>query len=262
MANVACESSFQPGAEQYPDNPNKGGKGLFQWDARRQAMYNYVGSNWKTNVNKQLDFAFIKEWPSEYNPRRLTGTLTAYGYTTHFMTASALKTCANTSDNAYHAAADFAKNWEGCVGSGSNGYDARGKLAREYYNSTYYNNLRKDKAPEPPKPPTPTLDQPTITSSGKTVTITGPSGSTLVYSRNNGSNYHTTANTATFNITATETDRAFAVRPGYNQSPTTLKTVEPGFDFWEFIGGLIEFALFWLFLPISLPLLILEQLLS
>lgn len=58
MGNMEAESAMKPSAEQFPGNPNYGGKGLVQWDDRKYNLYNYAknrGTSW-TDLNTQLDF--------------------------------------------------------------------------------------------------------------------------------------------------------------------------------------------------------------
>jgi Phage tail lysozyme/Prophage tail length tape measure protein len=54
MGNMQAESAFNPAA--VGDNGNA--FGLFQWNSRGPAMKNFVGSDWKTDVKGQLDFAW------------------------------------------------------------------------------------------------------------------------------------------------------------------------------------------------------------
>lgn len=61
MGNVSAESAFRPGA--IGDGGNA--LGLFQWNDRRNAMKSFVGSDWKTDVNGQLNFAWKELQSSE-----------------------------------------------------------------------------------------------------------------------------------------------------------------------------------------------------
>jgi murein DD-endopeptidase MepM/ murein hydrolase activator NlpD len=73
------------------------------------------------------------------------------------------------------------------------------------------------------------LESPRITTTsyigGKTVTITGQTGSTLRYTRNGGTTLSTTSNTVSFNITSTETISAHAVRANHINSLPRNETV-------------------------------------
>jgi hypothetical protein len=53
MGNIQAESAFRPGVD-----TGDGGNawGLAQWNDRRNAMVNYVGPDWKTDVKGQMDF--------------------------------------------------------------------------------------------------------------------------------------------------------------------------------------------------------------
>lgn len=53
MGNIQAESAFRPGVD-----TGDGGNawGLAQWNDRRNAMVNYVGPDWRTDVKGQMDF--------------------------------------------------------------------------------------------------------------------------------------------------------------------------------------------------------------
>lgn len=64
-ANIKAESEFNPGAV----NPFSGASGLVQWlGSRKNSMLAFVGSDWRTDVTGQLDFA----WSELHGPEKAT----------------------------------------------------------------------------------------------------------------------------------------------------------------------------------------------
>lgn len=56
-ANIQRESNFRTDAV----NPSSGASGICQWyDVRRTRMINYVGSDWRTNLSRQLDYLWLE----------------------------------------------------------------------------------------------------------------------------------------------------------------------------------------------------------
>lgn len=59
LGNLKAESAMNPAAEQFPDDPNKGGKGLAQWDDRKYNLYNYAAENNTTWQDPDLQIQFM-----------------------------------------------------------------------------------------------------------------------------------------------------------------------------------------------------------
>ena len=59
LGNLKAESSMDPSAEQFPDDPNKGGKGLAQWDDRKYNLYKYAEENNTTWQDPDLQIQFM-----------------------------------------------------------------------------------------------------------------------------------------------------------------------------------------------------------
>lgn len=58
LGNAKAESNMDPASEQVPNDPDRGGKGLFQWDDRKYELYNFAernNGNWQ-DPDIQLQF--------------------------------------------------------------------------------------------------------------------------------------------------------------------------------------------------------------
>ena|GEM_PF-6726654 len=97
MGAISVESSFNPAAH----NPNDKGQqssGLCQWrGGRRTAMINYVGANWATQFNKQLEFIWHEFMTTEKNAynklKAVIGTNRAAACEAGFIVATHYERC-------------------------------------------------------------------------------------------------------------------------------------------------------------------------
>lgn len=69
LGNMKAESNMDPAAEQVPNDPDRGGKGLVQWDDRKYNLYAYAEQEGKTwqDPDLQIQFMWYELNGSEYN---------------------------------------------------------------------------------------------------------------------------------------------------------------------------------------------------
>lgn len=77
LGNMKAESNMDPAAEQVPNDPDRGGKGLIQWDDRKYNLYDYAerqGKSWQ-DPDLQIEFMWYELNGSEqyaYNKLKAT----------------------------------------------------------------------------------------------------------------------------------------------------------------------------------------------
>lgn len=59
LGNMKAESNMDPAAEQVPNDPDRGGKGLVQWDDRKYNLYDYAEQENKTWQDPDLQIQFM-----------------------------------------------------------------------------------------------------------------------------------------------------------------------------------------------------------
>ena len=121
LANIACESNFNPAAYNPNDNGSPSG-GICQWHLGRLTnMISYCGGGdkWKSDLNGQLNF-MMTELPGAFY---FSGTKGTTYKAIYFANLTEFK----TTNDPYKAGYDWARGWERC----GSGWESRGNLAKQ-----------------------------------------------------------------------------------------------------------------------------------
>ncbi|MGI5829238.1 MAG: phage tail tip lysozyme [Bradymonadia bacterium] len=104
LGNIYTESHYQPDAEQVKGSPDRGGKGIVQWDDRKYNLYQHCGATYEqkskwASLDKQLTFIKKELFGSENRAyKRMIND-----------------TRSNTAQGAKEAALSIARNYERCA---------------------------------------------------------------------------------------------------------------------------------------------------